>query len=150
MKAYQYVYFILLIQSTVYAKEYKAVFDCSSSDMRYIASRMAVVEETVRLIELKGNTVKIAMTLHGGCIAIATTGIGTDSTLNDAKIIQKARNSITRLHIDHNADVIACAMSLDANGIEKSDLLPFVHISDNSFIDTIGYQNDGYAVMTFP
>jgi len=40
-------------------------------------------------------------------------------------------------------------MSLENNGLEQADVLPFVRISPNSFIDTIGYQNNGYALMTF-
>ena len=40
-------------------------------------------------------------------------------------------------------------MSLNANGIDQKDVLPFVDISENSFIDTMGYQNHGYAIMTF-
>ena len=40
-------------------------------------------------------------------------------------------------------------MSLNANTIEKADVVQDVKISKNSFIDTIAYQNDGYALMTF-
>jgi len=45
--------------------------------------------------------------------------------------------------------VIACAISLSVNAIQRSEVLPFVSISENSFIDLIHYQNQGYALMTF-
>jgi len=40
-------------------------------------------------------------------------------------------------------------MSLANNAIEQSEVLPFIKISSNSFLDTIAYQNDGYALMSF-
>ena len=45
--------------------------------------------------------------------------------------------------------IIVCAISLHANAIDKTEVLPFIQISKNSFIDTIGLQNQGYALMTF-
>lgn len=140
---------LFLAEAMLNAREYKAVFDCSSGDARYVASRMAVVEETVRLIELKGDTAKIALTLHGGCVGAVIRNIEEILDADDAVMMEKARESITRLHENRGSEIVACAMSLDANGIDKSDVLPFVRISEDSFIDTIGYQNDGYAVMTF-
>ena len=65
------------------------------------------------------------------------------------KYIQKAQESITRLAKEKKVKIIVCAMSLDANAIEKKEVLPFIEISKNSFIDTIGFQNRGYALMTF-
>jgi hypothetical protein len=35
------------------------------------------------------------------------------------------------------------------NAIEEKEVLPFIQISKNSFIDMIGFQNKGYALMTF-
>lgn len=140
---------LFVAETMLMGREYKAVFDCSSGDPRYIASRMAVVEETIRLIELRGDTIKIALTLHGGCVPAVTRNIDEMMELNDAEIMKKARDSITRIHEVPGSEVVACAMSLDANGIDKSEVLPFVRISEDSFIDTIGYQNDGYALMAF-
>jgi len=150
VKKILFLMIFLLAESLLVAREYKVVFDCSSDDARYIASRMALVEETLRLMELKGDTYKVALTLHGGCVPAVTRTIDEYLGSADAKLFKKARESIIRLHENHESDIVACAMSLDANGIDKGDVLPFVHISDDSFIDTIGYQNDGYAIMTFP
>ena len=63
--------------------------------------------------------------------------------------IKKAQNQLKRLATKKGVKVIVCAMSLNAKTIEEEDVLPFVEISKNSFIDTIAYQNDGYALMTF-
>jgi intracellular sulfur oxidation DsrE/DsrF family protein len=67
----------------------------------------------------------------------------------DIPTIKKAQESIRRLAKEKKVKIIACAMSWEANAIEPKEVLPFVTISENSFIDTIGYQNNGYALMTF-
>lgn len=61
----------------------------------------------------------------------------------------KAQDYLKGLSERKNVKIIACAMSLRANAIEQKEVLPFIQIVKNSFIDTIYYQNLGYALMTF-
>jgi len=91
---------LVILFGVIEAKEYKAVFDCSSSDSRFIKSRMWLVDKTMTMIQDKGDKPEFAM-------------------------------------------------SLNANAIEKEDVLEYINISSNSFLDTIAYQNNGYALMTF-
>lgn len=131
------------------AQEYKAVFDCSSGDARFILSRMNLIELTAQMIEKRGDKTSFALTLHGGCVPMASKEFREVVWDEDAIYIQKAQETITRLSKRKDFEIVACAMSLENNGLEQEDVLPFVRISPNSFIDTIGYQNDGYALMTF-
>jgi len=110
---------------------------------------MWLVGKTLDMIEKKGDTTKFVITLHGGCVPMVSklyTEIVDDE---DLPTIKKAQESITHLAKEKGVKIIVCAMSLNANAIEKKEVLPFVAISDNSFIDTIHYQNLGYALMTF-
>jgi intracellular sulfur oxidation DsrE/DsrF family protein len=111
---------------------------------------MKVVEETIRLIEKQGETARFAITLHGGCVPMVAGRM--DDIVSDKELVfaKKAQETLRRLHEDNGVEIVACAMSLEANGIDEVDVVPFVQISPDSFIDTIGYQNDGYALMTFP
>ncbi|QOY54683.1 DsrE family protein [Candidatus Sulfurimonas marisnigri] len=147
----KYIFLALIIFSGIaQAKEYKAIFDCSSKNSGYIVSRMFLVERTMDMIEKNGDTVKFALTIHGSCAPIVSKNI--DEVImdeNNLANMQKARKQLERLATKKGIDVTVCAMSLNANTIDKDDVLPFVKISENSFIDTIGYQNDGYALMTF-
>jgi intracellular sulfur oxidation DsrE/DsrF family protein len=74
-----------------------------------------------------------------------------DEVVDDEEIAdtREAHKWLIELGKRKNVKVIACSMSLQANDIDQDDLLPFVEVSDNSFIETIKYQNDGYALMTF-
>ena len=110
---------------------------------------MWLVGKTIDMIEKRGDKAIVAITLHGKCVQMVAQDYEMIIPDQDIKNIQKAQNYLISLSKRKNVKVIACAMSLSASAIEKSDILPFIEVSPNSFIDTIGYQNDGYALMTF-
>jgi intracellular sulfur oxidation DsrE/DsrF family protein len=140
---------LLTLSTVVVAKEYKAVYDCSSKNVAYVASRMFLIERTMDMMKKNGDSAKFVLTIHGGCAPIAS--VNSDMLVEDIEVetMKKAQKQLERLSKEKNVKVIVCAMSLNANAIEKEDVLPFINISENSFIETIGYQNDGYALMTF-
>ena len=139
----------VIFLSSLSAKEYKAIFDCSSSDAQYIKSRMWLIEKTKSMIEKSGNKATFAITLHGSCVAMVSSFYEAIVPDEDMSNIKKAQEYLKALATEHNVTVKVCAMSLVSNAIDKEDVLKFVTIVPNSFIDTIGYQNDGYALMTF-
>ncbi|BAF72604.1 DsrE family protein [Sulfurovum sp. NBC37-1] len=141
--------FIGLLSVLLQSGEYKAVFDCSSSDADYIKSRMWLVGKTIDMIEKKGDKADFVITLHGGCVSMVSKEYKEFVDDDDVEAIAKAQEHLKTLATRKKVKVIVCAMSLDANAIERKEVLPFVEISPNSFIDTIGYQNKGYALMTF-
>ncbi|MDM5271659.1 DsrE family protein [Sulfurovum sp. zt1-1] len=133
----------------VEANEYKAVFDCSSGNSAYIKSRMWLVGKTMDMIEEGGNTTSVVLTLHGKCVPMVSKTF--DEVVDDKDIAntKEAQKWLVELAKRKNVKVIACSMSLQSNDIDTDDVLPFVTISDNSFVETIKYQNEGYALMTF-
>ncbi len=144
------LFFILsVIIATLQAQEYKAVFNCNANDMQYIASRMVLVERTMDMIEKNGNTPKFAITIHGGCAPIVSKNydeiIMDENDLSSAELSQKQLVKLA----DRGVEIVVCAMSLNANTIDESDVIPSVKISPNSFLETISYQNNGYALMVF-
>lgn len=145
----KYITTVLILLGTVQAQEYKSVFDCSSDDARFILGRMNLIEKTMVMIEERGGKAKFALTLHGGCVPMVSKAYEEVIYDEDQPYIKKAQETIIRLSMRKDFEVVACAMSLEHNGLEQKDVLPFVRISPNSFIDTVGYQNDGYALMMF-
>lgn len=145
----KYICLIASVMSFAQAQEYKSVFDCSSDNARFIKSRMGLIEKTMDMIEKGGHTANFVITLHGGCVPMISNVYNEIVPDEDIPYIKKAQESIIRLAKDKKVKIIACAMSLSANAIEKKEVLPFIQISENSFIDTIYFQNKGYALMTF-
>ena len=146
---FKYFIIAIFIFTTLSAHEYKAVFDCSSGDAQYIKTRMWLIGKTMDMIEEKGDKAEFILTLHGKCVPMISTEYDMLVDEKDISKIQKAQERLSYLAKEKGVKVIACAMSLRANAIEQKEVLPFVTITDNSFIDTIYYQNMGYALMTF-
>ncbi len=140
---------LFLFLTNLQAREYKAVFDCSSSNAHYIKTRMWLIDKTMSMIEKKGNKADFVITLHGSCVPMVSKLY--DMVIDDEDIedTKKAQQYLTHLAKERGVKVVVCAMSLVSNAIDKEDVLDFIYISENSFIDTIAYQNDGYALMTF-
>ena len=149
MSVFRFLLLNVFLLGTLYAGEYKAVFDCSSDDANYIKSRMWLVGKTMDMIEKKGDRAIFAITLHGGCVSMVSKEYDMIVPDEDIPQIKKAQEYLKVLAQKRDVKVIVCAMSLASNAIEPKEVLPFVTISPNSFIDTIGYQNKGYALMTF-
>jgi len=145
----KYILIFITLFSFLQAKEYKAIFDCSSKNVGYITSRVFLIERTMDMIEKNGDSVKFAITIHGSCAAITSVNFDEIVEENEVELMQKAQTQLKKLATKKDVKITVCAMSLNANNIEKEDVVGFVNISANSYIDTIGYQNDGYALMTF-
>lgn len=146
----KHLFFILsVIITSIQAEEYKAVFNCNANNMQYVASRMVLVERTMDMIEQKGDTPKFAITIHGGCAPIVSKNY--DEIILDEKdlsSIELSQKQLIKL-ADRGVEIVVCAMSLNANTIPKEDVIESVKISPNSFLETIHYQNNGYALMVF-
>ena len=146
----KHVFFIFsIVVAALNAQEYKAVFNCNSNDMQYIASRMVLVERTMDMIEKNGGTSKFVITIHGGCAPIVSKNY--DEIILDEKdlaSVDLSQKQLVKL-ANRGIEIVVCAMSLNANTIDESNVIPSVKISPNSFIETISYQNNGYALMVF-
>lgn len=145
----KFILLMLFALGSLEAQEYKVVFDCSSSDAHFVKSRMWLVGKTIDMIEKRGDKVDVALTLHGGCVPMVSTDYDMIVADEDVADIQKAQEYLVGLSKRDNVKIIACEMSLVSKAIEKQDVLKFVTVTPNSFIDTIAYQNSGYAIMTF-
>ncbi len=142
-------FLFLLLAVTIEAKEYKVVFDCSSGDMGYLKSRMWLIGKTVDMFKDEGDTLKTVLTMHGQCAKLASEDLEFYVDEQQKKKALQAQKYLLQLLKKDKAKVYVCAMSLDANEIEAESILPKIKISKNSFIQTIKYQNKGYALMTF-
>ncbi len=144
----KYLLFLTTIVFSLHAETYKAVFDCSSHDASYIKSRMWLIGKTIDMIEKQGDKADFVLTLHGGCVPIVSRSYDDVVDDEDEEDTKQAQTYLKTLAQKRGLKVIACAMSLEVNDIEQKEVLPFVKISPNSFIDTIHYQNSGYALMS--
>ena len=140
---------LLFFVSVLSAKEYKVIYDCSSSEASYIKSRMWLIGKTIDMTRENGDSSKVVLTLHGDCVSMVSEDYDMLVPDEDVKDIEQAQEYLISLSKRKNVKIIVCAMSLNRKTIQKKEVLPFINISKNSFLDTIKYQNEGYAIMTF-
>jgi len=140
---------LLLFVSVLNAKEYKVIYDCSSSEASFVKSRMWLIGKTIDMMRENGDSSKVVLTLHGGCIPMVSEDYDMLVPDKDIESIKQAQEYLISLSKRENVKIIVCAMSLNAKSIPKKEVLPFIDISPNSFLDTIKYQNEGYALMSF-
>ena len=139
--------FILLV--TLHAKEYKVVFDCSSGDIGYLKSRMWLIGKTADMFKQDGDTLKAVLTMHGECAKLASEDVEIYVKESEKRKALAAQEYLQELIESKKVKAFVCAMSLEANGIDAESILPHIKISKNSYMETIKYQNEGYAIMTF-
>ncbi len=131
------------------AQEYKVVFDCSSERMGYLKSRMWLIAKTMDMFQEKGDSLTVALTMHGKCSMLASEDLDVYVNMEELSAALEAQKYLQKLLQRKGVEAVVCAMSLDANAIDKDSILEGIKVSPNSYMDTIRFQSMGYAVMTF-
>ena len=137
---------VLMLAAALPAREYKAVFDCTASDPLYLAGRMGLIEKTMTQIEARGDKPHFVITMHSGCVKLASENVDflvPDDAVEMMRLAQKSLERLSR----RGVEIVACSIAMEGQAIDREDVLPFIRVTENSFIETIGYQNRGYALM---
>lgn len=101
------------------------------------------------MIEAKGHTTATVLTLYGKCFKIVAEEADDVVNEKDVANVKEAQKWLTALSKRKNVKIYACSMAMQSNGVDEDEILPFVKVSDNSFVETVMYQNEGYAFMPF-
>lgn len=133
--------------SPVVEKEVKTqnvVFDCSSADKKFVASRLWLIDMSIKEYVAKGTPYNVVLTIHSGCTDIVSKIITDDD--KRMKNIHKKLETISKYD---NVSIEACQIAVDRFGIEHNELHPFISLVSNSITRVISLQNDGYAFIPF-
>ncbi|CAA6805901.1 MAG: Unknown protein [uncultured Sulfurovum sp.] len=129
---------------TVPTKEVKkqtVVFDCSSADKKFIASRLWLIDISLQEYEDKKIPYDAVLTIHSGCTDI----LAPKEDKSTAKI-EKMLNKISK---HKNLSIEACQIAVDRFKIKHDDIYPFIKLVPNSITRVIALQNNGYAFIPF-
>ncbi|MCW8822284.1 MAG: DsrE family protein [Sulfurovum sp.] len=125
-------------------KTQKVVFDCSSSDKKFIASRLWLIDMSIKEYVANMIPYNVVLTIHSGCTDIVSKNIAADDQM--MKNIHKKLENISKYE---NVSVEACQIAVDNFGIDHGELHPFITLIPNSITRVISLQNDGYAFIPF-
>ena len=132
----------LLMFFSLLGANQKAVFDCASEDMKFVYTRMSLIELTAKELQEAKIPYDFVLTIHSKCTQTV------DKTSED-KYVKNIHKKLETLKADYNVKIEVCGIAVDRLGYEKSELLPFVDIVNNSITRVISLQNQGYAFIPF-
>lgn len=125
-------------------KTQKVVFDCSSADKKFVASRLWLIDMSIKEYVDNGTPYNVVLTIHSGCTDIVSRNIDADD--KKMKNIQKKLETLAK---HENVSIEACQIAVDRFGIEHDELHTFITLVPNSITRVISLQNDGYAFIPF-
>ena len=125
-------------------KKQTVVFDCSSGDKKFVASRLWLIDITLQEYVDKKIPYEAVLTIHSGCTDIVST-----KAPKDNKVIGKIEKMLKKISKHENLSIEACQIAVDRFKIKHDDLYPFMKLVPNSITRVISLQNDGYAFIPF-
>ena len=125
-------------------KVQKVVFDCSSADKKYIASRLGLVDKSIQEYIANSIPYDVVLTIHSGCTEIVS-----KNAVSEENVMKNIYKKLQTISEYQNVSIEACKIAVDGFGIEYTDIHPFITLVPNSITRVISLQNDGYAFIPF-
>ncbi|WP_309497437.1 DsrE family protein [Sulfurovum sp.] len=120
------------------------VFDCSSADKKYVASRLWLIDTSIKEYLANNTPYDVVLTIHSGCTDIVSKNVADDN-----KMMKNIHKKLAKLSAHENVSIEACQIAVDRFDIKHTDLHPFMKLVPNSITRVIKLQNDGYAFIPF-
>ena len=125
-------------------KTQNVVFDCSSADKKYVASRLWLIDMSIKEYVANGTLYNVVVTIHSGCTDIVSKKIA-----DGDKMMKNIHKKLETISKRENVSIEACQIAVDRFGIEHNELHPFITLVPNSITRVISLQNNGYAFIPF-
>ena len=125
-------------------KVQNVVFDCSSADKKYVASRLWLIDMSIKEYIANGTPYNAVLTIHSGCTDIVSKNVASDD-----KMMKNVHKKLKIVSEHENVSIEACQIAVDRFKIKHQDLHPFISLVPNSITRVISLQNDGYAFIPF-
>lgn len=125
-------------------KVQNVVFDCSSADDKYVASRLWLIDMSIKEYIANGTPYNVVLTIHSGCTDIVSKNVDADD-----KMMKNIHKKLKIVSEHENVSIEACQIAVDRFKIKHQDLHPFISLVPNSITRVISLQNDGYAFIPF-
>jgi len=118
------------------------VFDCSSADNNYIASRLGLIDTSIKEYIANDIPYNVVLMIHSECTSIVSKNVASDD-----KIMKDIHHKLQIISEHQNVSIEACQVSVERSGIGHHELHPFITLVPNSMTRVISLQNDGYAFV---
>lgn len=117
----------------------KAVFECSSKDVRSVMLSTITLEETAKELQATNQSYDFVLLMHSGCALMASEKIEDDGMRKGVLKRLQALREIYGVMIE------VSEVSMQQFGIERADLPEYISTIKNPVSRAIKLQNQGYA-----
>jgi len=132
------------LAQTAQTEKQTVVFDCSSADKKYVASRLWLIDASIKEYQSNNTPYDVVLTIHSGCTDIVSKNVADDN-----KMMKNIHKKLSKLSAHQNVSIEACQIAVDRFKIKHTDLHPYIKLVPNSITRVIKLQNDGYAFIPF-
>ncbi|WP_321365456.1 DsrE family protein [uncultured Desulfuromusa sp.] len=124
----------------------RAVFDINQGNPDILALRLQLIKKTYQQLSSAGKNPQFVLTFRGKASPFLTAGkTYIDQKDREKKLqIEKLLRYLNRLGFP----LEQCAIAADLAKINTNDFLPYITVVANGYTSLIGYQNQGYALIS--
>ena len=125
----------------------KAVWDFTTGDARRFQDRLGLLIHAAKSFREQGIKPDFVVLLHGPATKFAAKAFtGTKFEGDDASALSSIHEAMNELG-SLGGRIEVCGIAMDRSNVAREQLVPFVEIEENVFVNSIALQNRGYAYI---
>ncbi len=128
-------------------QEIKVVWDVTTGDEKIFEDRMGLIQHTAEILRRRGMMPKFAIVIHGPATAFVTKAVAlTKYGTCVYERMEKIHEALAGMN-EKGVCFIQCQVPMSRNEVVEDNLLPFIEVSENIFVDLALLQRDGYSYI---
>jgi intracellular sulfur oxidation DsrE/DsrF family protein len=128
-------------------REAKVIWDITIGDERLFKDRLKLIQETADSLRKKGIIPKFIISIHGPATKFVTKSFaGTVFEKEKIEGLPSIHKTLQRL-AKKGIRIQQCGVTLKRGNIAHKDVLPFIAVEENVWVNMSALLNKGYACM---
>ena len=125
----------------------RAVWDFMTGDARRFLDRVRLMLLAMQRFREQAIATEFVVLLHGGATKFAARDFaGTKFAGDDATNLEQIHAALAEF-TKQGGRVEVCEIAMQRSDITRANLVPFVEVEENVFLNSIALQNRGYAYV---
>ncbi len=125
----------------------KALFDITTPDGETLLFYLQLIGESVDDMKKAGVEPEVVILFHGKAVEWVTNDL---EKMPNHEMAEKIHAEINKLTGRSEVNMEACSVANKVFGVKNESIVKGVHVANNTWISSIGYQNRGYAIVPVP
>ena len=137
----------MLIKDCTGLTSAKAVWDFTTGDARRFHDRASLMLHAAKRFTEQGIQPDFVVLLHGAATKFAAASFaGTKFVGDDAANLAEIQSTLKELTLV-GGRIEVCEIAMQRSDVARTNIVPFMEIEENVFVNSIALQNRGYAYI---